>query len=384
MRSVSVRIVGLGAAVLATALASRSWSQDEPPVPEPPATAPADAPGDTPAEAELPPDAAAPAAPAPEAAPPDARPPKTELPPVPPNAPAGPKPPVKPAPPPDANPPAEPVVPVEPAPEQPPAAPPPVPETLSAADRQALDNLVSRLRLDLSVDPALQSGVLSGYRLSRIDDRVRLLELEFQSDVDASAALEQLARQEIALDPYWSKGDPPITEVRILARRHLPVNPERMARYVSMGRTAYRKCDLFTARASFQLALQDGPDALTRDIINFWCVVCDIGMGQTDLAERRLTWLLETYPLGGSTPVVARALQDVQGPIRMAMDRMEKGVLLSRGPYGNSLDGTAPQVPAFAPPATQPYDEVPRSPVPVPPQPPRPTTPPVIPPVTMR
>jgi hypothetical protein len=223
------------------------------------------------------------------------------------------------------------------------------PESLEPEAQRELDKLAAVIQDQMSVDPSLQTARLTGWRIARPSDDVRRLELEILAYEDAYAdALEKAARDELARQAYWSRAEPPVSEVLVTTRLRPPAKPGMASRYSQIASNAFWNCDPSTARTAFQAALEESTDPFRRHVLNYWIALCDLQMGRTDLVHGRLAWLLETDPLGSSSPSVATELQRVQGSLRMALRHAERDVLLARVRSGNSLQ-TAPLPPAPTP-----------------------------------
>src|SRR5690606_34628126 len=104
-----------------------------------------------------------------------------------------------------------------------------------------LDRFVRDLESRMSVDPLLQSAAVSGWRIARLDEAARRLELELMAlDAAQQEALQTMARAQIAADSYWSQANPTIGEVVVELRSPPPVSPLRMVRYLQEGHKAFR------------------------------------------------------------------------------------------------------------------------------------------------
>lgn len=251
--------------------------------------------------------------------------------------------------------------------------PEPVVEILSPAEQRELDRLMWQVRSDMSVHPALQADAVDGYRIVRTGDH-RRLEVDLRTGYrENPAAEERLVREILAADRYWLTANPPIDEVVIVPRPGAEGRADRLLYWLQRGRLSFRHCDFENARTAYQQALQQSPAGATRAAANYRAALCDLALGRHDLVRERLDWLLEEDPLGSSSPNVAVALEDVQGPLRIALVQTERYVLLERARREIGSDAM-PAVPSRIPaaPAPTPYDERPGRPV----TPPTPTPPP--------
>ena len=64
-------------------------------------------------------------------------------------------------------------------------------------------------------------------------------------------------------------------------------------------------------------------------MIRYWSAVNALAQGQEDKAKARLTPLVQIYPQGSRTPIIARELERVQGPLRQRLNTLENELLLS-------------------------------------------------------
>jgi hypothetical protein len=105
-----------------------------------------------------------------------------------------------------------------------------------------------------------------------------------------------------------------------------PLDADRARRYTAIGHEALWSCDLFEAQQAFARAIADDPSST---VLRYWGIVLHVALGQEDRAKSKLGMLLAENPLGSRSPLVARALERLQGPLRWRLTVLEEQVLLS-------------------------------------------------------
>jgi len=214
-----------------------------------------------------------------------------------------------------------------------PLAPPPMPAAelqrlrIRTLLRMAQDSIELDPRLG-ELDPRLGGVLLSDAKLERTAGQPVVLQLSGRVlTEDQIPIVQTVVTNTIPVTPGWQTAD----EIVVNVEQLLPSPPTQMFadRYYSLGLEYFWQGDYANADIAFMKALAEAP---SREILRYWRVLTAIALGEDDRAEARLVPLLRRNPLGAEGPVIAGALERVQGPVRWKLMELEKNVLMTRLP----------------------------------------------------
>jgi tetratricopeptide (TPR) repeat protein len=190
-----------------------------------------------------------------------------------------------------------------------------------------LNELIWKVQDEIESDPMLRGVMLTGAKFVP-NPNAAGEELQLQGklmDPAQSPAIKQLVLKALGNDPYWREGKGP-----------LDVKPETMLpslgslslanSYHAQALEHFWKGEYPEADRAFARALAESPN---DDVLRYWRVVTALALNQEDRAKKKLAPLLQTYPLGSRTPIVATAFERLQGPRRKQLMSMENELLAS-------------------------------------------------------
>lgn len=211
---------------------------------------------------------------------------------------------------------------------QDPAVPPPADEPVAEPTKQdKLDELIQQVQTQIEFDESLRGVYLSGGEFVKTMDMPgEVLQLKGKlMDPAQGPTVQQLVQDALEADPYWRKGEGPLT-ISTATMRVSQGSPQLASQLYGVGLQAYWDGDYEMAGQAFSKAAAEAPN---DDVIRYWSVVNDLAQGKADKAKARLTSLVQTYPQGSRTPIIATAFERVQGPLRQQLTTMENELLLS-------------------------------------------------------
>jgi hypothetical protein len=199
------------------------------------------------------------------------------------------------------------------------------------ADELVAINDVLQLSLDeIEMEPDLSGAYVdSATLLKPVVGPGRVLKVNGRVvDENQIPLLKSVVEHAAASQPSW---DPFRCNVSILLDGVVVGSPdrERSNRFFSLALEEFWRCNFLRAKQAIVRAIADDP---TSPILQYWQVIMHIRLGEEDRAKRKLAPLLAQDPWGSNSPVIATALERVQGPVRQRMRELEKQVLLTMLP----------------------------------------------------
>ncbi|MCA9117589.1 MAG: hypothetical protein KDA79_21110 [Planctomycetaceae bacterium] len=226
--------------------------------------------------------------------------------------------------------------------------PPPPAEDRQAQLRDEADRLRNRVQDRIEISPGMTGIVLTDPAVE--DDpngggRVVMLRGRLMSDAQREP-LHELLQDTADGIPFWRDQYDGVTfsvdEVEVVSP-----SLQRGSRYVSLGIEYFRECRLDEAADAFSRALAENPG---NRVLLYWRTLVHLALGESDRAEAKLRYLLRNYPAGQADPVIAVALESVQGPLRGQLIQMERDILLDRtAQYTDGAETASPLEPADRP-----------------------------------
>lgn len=226
--------------------------------------------------------------------------------------------------------------------------PPPPAEDRQAQLRDEVDRLRNRVQDRIEISPGMTGIVLADPVVE--DDpngggRVVMLRGRLMSDAQREP-LHELLQDTADGIPYWRDQHDGVAfsvdELEVVSPSLL-----RGSRYVSLGIEYFRECRLDEAADAFTRALAENPG---NRVLLYWRTLVHLALGESDRAEAKLRYLLRNYPSGQGDPVIAVALESVQGPLRGQLIQMERDILLDRtAQYADGAETASPLEPADRP-----------------------------------
>ncbi|MBW3540241.1 MAG: hypothetical protein KY476_08220 [Planctomycetes bacterium] len=222
---------------------------------------------------------------------------------------------------------------------QPPEPPRPSPELLvpprpaeppTAEERTRLRELLDRINNQIELDARLGGAYLvDGTFVSAVDSPDRMLRLRGKIVTEEQRPLlESVVVETLESLPYWqSLPDAVAPDLRAVAI--VPLSSVLTQRYLEIGINALWECDVWTANRAFARAVAESPDSV---VIRYWRIVGHLAACDYENAEAKLHPVLRTTPYGQRDPIVAAALERIQGPLRWQLQSLEQEVLLNMVP----------------------------------------------------
>lgn len=193
--------------------------------------------------------------------------------------------------------------------------------------QEKLDELLQTVQNKMELDDSLRGVYLAGGTFKPnmgMPGEVLHLSGKLMNPAQAET-VKQLVLDAMKEDSYWKKDEGPLT----IATDQMLVSlgsPQMANQLYDLALTSFWKNDYETANKAFSKAMAEAPN---DDVIRYWSAVNALAQGQKERAEAKLRSLMETQTQGSRTPVIATALERVQGPLRRQLMEMEKELLLS-------------------------------------------------------
>ena len=208
-----------------------------------------------------------------------------------------------------------------------PASNAPQPAPVDAKRQEKLNELLMRVQDEIELDDALRGIAFTGIRLvDNPQGQGQIMQLQGRLfDPSQKAPLKQLVENVLQNDQYWWVGNGPLP-VSTETMQVRPGDRRLAARFQGMALQDFWKGKYAQADEAFFRALAEAP---VDDVLRYWRVITALAQGQTERAKMKLAPLLKLYPLGSRTPMIAAALERLQGPLRWKLMSLENEVLAS-------------------------------------------------------
>jgi hypothetical protein len=165
---------------------------------------------------------------------------------------------------------------------------------------------------------------------------------------DQRGLVEDAFRSVVSERSYWHELPVPIN-VDLSGIPVVGFSSALASRYYGLALEYFWRCDLDRSDRAIMLAVAEAPDVV---VYRYWSVLTAVAREDFATARLKLRPLLALDPYGSSAPDVAEALERVQGPLRMTLQKLEKELLLE----GRILPQASPAPPE---PGAAPYEEQP-------------------------
>lgn len=193
-------------------------------------------------------------------------------------------------------------------------------------NQKKLNELLDRVQDDIELDATLGGVMVTG---GKFVEKMGMPgeELQLQGKLTDQAAqgpkIKTMVEQAMAEDPYWREGEGPLT-VTTDKMTEAEGSLQLANRYYAKGLEHFWNKEYVQADRAFSRAMSEAPN---DDVIRYWEAASALAQKQEDRAKEKLLPLLETYPLGSRTPLIATGFERLQGPLRMKLMNLENELL---------------------------------------------------------